>query len=275
MRISVQILYLPKAGNKLGEYEDAFSPKRQGVLEGESFRFAVADGATECSFSGLWARMLVRSYTRSPLTSANLRRRVKRRSRDWVKKVTALPLPWFAEEKVRQGAFSTLLGLLLETGSAASPAGGQWTAIAVGDTCLFQVRGAELVTRFPIEHTDEFGYHPFLISSKPDKNLVIWKHVHQIEQRGQWEVGDSFLLITDALAHWFLNQVERDEQPWTILTEVAERSQLLSSHFEEWIGKMRASGVMRNDDVTLLMIQMDASHEIPERRRISASYSAS
>lgn len=62
MRVSIQVFGLPKAGNRADEYEDAYSPKRQGELEGESFRFAVADGATEGSFSRLWAGMLVRSY---------------------------------------------------------------------------------------------------------------------------------------------------------------------------------------------------------------------
>jgi hypothetical protein len=261
LRVSIQTLWLPKAGNTFEEYEDAFSPKRQGELDGESFRFAVADGATESSFSRLWARMLVRSYTSSPLTSVNLRRRVERRSRAWLRKIAALPLPWFAEEKVRQGAFSTLLGLSLEADNAASSECGRWTALAVGDSCLFQVRGAELVTCFPIERADQFGYHPLLISSHLDRNQAIWERVEQLEQTGQWEAGDSFLLTTDALGQWFLSQVEGGKQPWLTLAGVAARSQLLSSCFGEWVSEMRASGVMRNDDVTLLMIRMGGDHE--------------
>lgn len=261
MRVSIQTLWLPKAGNTFKEYEDAFSPKRQGELGGESFRFAVADGATESSFSRLWAQMLVRSYTYCPLTSVNLRRRIEKRSRDWLRKIAALPLPWFAEEKVRQGAFSTLLGLSLEANNAVSSGHGWWTALAVGDSCMFQVRGAELVTCFPIERADQFGYHPLLISSKPESNSAIWGQAGPLDQKGQWEVGDSFLLMTDALGQWFLSQVEEGKQPWLTLAEVAARSQLLSSYFGEWVSEMRASGVMRNDDVTLLMIRMGGDHE--------------
>lgn len=170
-------------------------------------------------------------------------------------------MPWFAEERVRRGAFSTLLGLLLEAGGVKSSAGGRWTALAVGDTCLFQVRGAELITRFPIERSDEFGSHPLLICSNPDRNQVIWEQTDWIEKTGQWKIDDIFLLMTDALADWFLNQVARGEQPWLTLTEVTERTQLLSSYFGEWIDEMRASKVMRNDDVTLLMIHMGGEHE--------------
>ena len=258
MRISVQALWLPKAGSTSEEYEDAYSPKRQGVLEGKSLRFAVADGATETSFAGLWARLLVRSYTyqRSPLTPSSLRQRVNRRCRDWRRKVTALPLPWHAQEKVRRGAFSTLLGLSLESSASESQGGGQWSALAVGDTCLFQVRDTDLVTCFPVEGVGQFSHNPLLISSRPERNLVTWEQVRQIERTGLWETGDSFLLMTDALAEWFLGQVEGNEQPWLTVTEIAELSQLLSGYFAERVGKMRASGAMRNDDVTLLIIRM-------------------
>src|SRR5688572_8776634 len=101
MRICIQSFSLHKAGNKPEEYEDAFWPTSQGRFEGRNFRLALADGATESSFSGLWAQMLVYSYGRSPLTPLNLQHRVEKRSRRWAQHVTAKPLPWFALEKVQ------------------------------------------------------------------------------------------------------------------------------------------------------------------------------
>ncbi len=245
MRISVQSFCLPKAGNRLEEYEDAFSPKRQGELERERFQFAVADGATESSFSGLWARMLVLSHVRSPLIPATLRQRVEKRGKDWARKVTTKPLPWYAEKKVRQGAFSTLLGLSLKAGNVEPSAGGQWTALAVGDSCLFQIRRAELVTRFPVERADQFDYHPLLLSSIPERNRAIWEQTDRLEQTGEWLPGDTFLLMTDALAHWFLTKAERGAQPWLTLKEIAEQSRLLSGRFKEWAFEIRSlrSGV--------------------------------
>src|SRR6266513_307758 len=67
--------------------------------------------------------------------------------------VAAKPLPWYAEEKMRSGAFSSLAGLTLhgpaaeETGDGA---GGAWESFAVGDSCLFQVRADELIVAFPL-----------------------------------------------------------------------------------------------------------------------------
>jgi hypothetical protein len=261
MRISFQALHCPKYGSSESEYEDAYSPKKQGELEGDSFRFAVADGATESSFSRLWAQMLVRSYMRSPLTPTNLRRRVERRCSDWGRQVEVLPLPWFAEEKVRLGAFSTLLGLSLETQHVALQTEGQWTALAVGDTCLFQIRESELLTSFPIKCADEFGYHPSLVSSNRDRNQAIWEQQDRIERTGQWQACDTFFLMTDALACWFLSQFEKGEKPWMTLNTVAEQAQLLRGYFGNWTDEIRASRAMRNDDVTLLIVDVEGNYE--------------
>ena len=61
MHVFSRAYWMPKAGNSEAEYEDSFWPR---FLDGESnnFRFAVADGATEASFSGIWARQIVRAF---------------------------------------------------------------------------------------------------------------------------------------------------------------------------------------------------------------------
>ena len=62
--------------------------------------------------------------------------------------------------------------------------------------------------------------------------------------------GDRFYLATDALAEWFLRRQARGEQPWVAFDGVTtlEDFQLLVSTF-------RASGDLRNDDVTLVSIE--------------------
>ena len=65
MHVMARALWAPKAGNRSDEYEDAFWPQRtinRTVNRSGLFRLAVADGATETSFAGLWARRLVRAY---------------------------------------------------------------------------------------------------------------------------------------------------------------------------------------------------------------------
>lgn len=257
MRISIQSFSLHKAGNKSEEYEDAFWPARQGTFEGDSFHFALADGATESSFSGLWAQMLVYSYGLSPLTSYNLQQRVEKRAQRWVRRVTAKPLPWFALEKVQRGAFATLLGLSLRNNQDLSCPGGCWTALAIGDTCLFQLRASELVASFPLTTAEQFGNTPLLLSTHPLRNQHLWTRQADFEREGLWQPGDTFLLMTDALAHWFLNEVETGEMPWLTLFNLAAQSTSASDSFAHWLGDLRTSKAIRNDDVTLLIIHTE------------------
>jgi hypothetical protein len=260
MRISIQSFSLQKAGNQPEEYEDAFWPARQGTFEGSSFHFALADGATESSFSGLWAQMLVHAYGLSPLTPLNLQQRVKKRGQSWARRVTAKPLPWFALEKVQRGAFATLLGLSLKNHQEPSSPGGCWTALAIGDTCLFQLRASELMASFPLTRAEQFGNTPLLVSTHPLSNHQLWARLTDFERAGVWQPGDTFLLMTDALAHWFLTELETGEKPWLALFDLAKQS--APDSFARWIGDLRASKAIRNDDVTLLIIQVELN-EIP------------
>jgi hypothetical protein len=264
MRLCIQSFALHKAGNKPEEYEDALWPAKRGTFEGAKFHFAVADGATESSFSGLWARMLVHSYGLSPLTPLNLQQRVEQRSRRWAQHVTAKPLPWFALEKVQRGAFATLLGLSLTNEEDTSAAGGRWQALAIGDTCLFQIRASALIASFPLTRAEQFGNTPLLVSTHLVSNQNLWARLADFERKGVWQPGDSFLLMTDALAQWFLNEVETGELPWLTLFNVAEQSKSRPHRFARWLGDLRSSKAIRNDDVTLLIIRM-------ERNEISTS----
>src|SRR5437879_1653927 len=94
----------PKRGNAAPEFEDACAAN---VALG---RFAVADGATESSYAGLWASTLVNEFVTTPspdpsvwaswLPAAQTR---------WEMTVGRQPLPWYAEIKWQQGAFATFL----------------------------------------------------------------------------------------------------------------------------------------------------------------------
>ena len=52
---------------------------------------------------------------------------------------------------------------------------GTWRAIAVGDSCIFQVRDEQLNASFPITEPGAFGHSPPLVPSKPvdPKNSLI------------------------------------------------------------------------------------------------------
>lgn len=214
-------------------------------------RFAVADGATETSFSGLWARMLVRACGRGQLRPENLLTALGPLQTAWWAEVGRIPLPWYAEEKLRSGAFSSLLGLSLRQRRHDHQL--VWSAMAVGDTCLFIVRDNELITSFPIHAADAFDNSPHLISSVPARNRALNSALSM--DGGLARTGDRFYLVTDALAAWFLGRHEIGGEPWNVLDGfVGDASR---ECFAAWMDDERREHRIRNDDVTLLRFSLE------------------
>ena len=248
MLISAYPCSVPKAGNSVEEYEDAYCPADSFETAGDCFRFAVADGATEASYSKIWAHMLVESYCNGVLKGSDLENNIQELQIKWDESVRSRPLPWYAEEKVRTGAFSSLLGLTITHEIAShEETGGLWEAEAVGDSCLFQVRDDELLTKFPLDHSEQFNSRPMLVSTNSTYNEGLSNYLATI--KGSWLVGDVFYLFTDALACWFLKEVEDSKKPWKFKHADPGR-------FETWINKLRKKGAMRNDDVTMFRIEI-------------------
>ena len=247
--------WLPKAGNSAEEYEDALSvvyPQQIGAAGRSAARASVADGASESAFAREWARALVDSFAAQPpeltgITGESLSEWLAPAQRKWYDSVPWDRIPWHGEAKARQGAFATLLGLTI----AAAPHGSQglsWQALAVGDCCLFIVRDDRLALSFPIEEASQFDNNPALICSNPDNAGDLWKAVRR--HGGECEAGDVFILASDALAGWFLAANSAGDKPWETLAE------LDSSNWAGWIEEQRSAGLMRNDDTTLVALEV-------------------
>jgi hypothetical protein len=248
VRLFAQAFWVPKSGNHPGEYEDAFAPR---PLPGEDkevsdFRAAVADGATETSFSRLWARLLVGSYVRGQLVPDRFPLALHRLQERWHREVTRKPLPWYAQEKIISGAAAALVGLHMWDGDA-EPDGGAWEAMALGDSCLFHVRDGRAIERFPLHSASEFSNRPFLLSS----NVLAsegWQD-HLKTASGVWRSDDSFYLMSDALAAWFMRSEESGGSPCAFLRDLGTTD---NPDFAGWIGDLRSERHIRNDDVTLV-----------------------
>jgi hypothetical protein len=231
---------LPKDGHSLEEYEDAFAVKRG--------RCAIADGASESSFAAEWARLLVEGFISSredPLRLAWLNPLRQR----WADQVDALELEWFGEEKRRQGAFATFLGVIFKKPQPGNE--GPWKAIALGDSCLFQVRQDRLIAAFPVSRSGDFSIRPAMLGSRGVRDQDAFSQARF--QTGAWQSGDRFFVMTDALAEWFLRRHERLRRPWRALARgLAAPTGVLKRFVEQ----LRSDNQIRNDDVTLLMIAL-------------------
>jgi len=218
-------------------------------------RFAVADGASESLLSGMWADLLVRTWCRSKRRMAGeviatamsawqveLATYLQNRERD------ERPIQWFEEPGLAKGAHATLLGIEF---TAASTTSGRWTAVAMGDSCVFQVRNGELLTAFPIKESSQFSTGPKLMPTRP--HLLGRALANMDEAEGEWRAGDLFFLATDALAAWFLAGAEEGHAPWTSLGLFESDAPEL---FAAWVGEQRGLRQLRNDDVTLVRVEV-------------------
>lgn len=253
MWLAAKVFWAPKQGNSSEEYEDAYWPLDDAEWNAEFFRYAVADGATQTSFSRHWAQLLVRAYCKGHLARNKLHQALEPLQDKWHGQISSKPLPWFAQEKIRQGAFATLLGLTLRDQSPTEPSGGQWTAVAVGDSCLFQIRAHTLLFPFPLQQSSDFSNSPALLSSNALSNKGIEESFH--EYTGTWEPGDMFFLMTDAIACWFLRRCEEQNDPVVLLMNIQSQDEFLDLiETERKITDDQGRKVLRNDDITLFRI---------------------
>jgi protein phosphatase 2C-like protein len=238
-----RVFRLPKAGSSRAEYEDSVACSRSGR------RFAVADGASASAFARLWARLLVHAYTAGWLSASTIETDLAPIQARWSALVDSRDLAWYAAEQARRGAFAALVGLSLESD-------GQWTALAVGDCCLFQLREDALVAGFPLTDPDAFDNRPMLLGSRAAANRTLRDAGAIYASWGTWRVGDTFLLMSDALAAAFLRL--RLEQPVESAAGIAGLEfDLTRPGFRAWVRSLRARRLMRNDDVSLLWLPVN------------------
>lgn len=240
--LSVARFLLPKEGLLLTECEDAIA------LSMRQKRFCVSDGATEAYDSRRWARLLTRCWAISGhlLTKeefdpwlALIGERLQRR---WSRKT----LPWYAEEKARGGAFAAFAGIAFIPSEDRLA----WQAVALGDSCLVHVRGGAIVQALPISEPEAFGYHPTLIPSNVQRQQGIGEQF--TVAMGNADLRDSFWLLTDAIAAWYLRMASHNPSRTEELARLLDSNDV--SGFERFVDRERADKSLRNDDVAVLRI---------------------
>jgi hypothetical protein len=249
MSVIAEPFWVQKRGCTPEEYEDAYSPPERRVFQEYPVRVAVADGATESIFARQWADKLVSAAGQGILSLECLSEGIARLRAEWRDWVAGKELSWFAQEKAFQGAFSSLLTLEILPSNSNLGEEGTWNSVAIGDSCLFHIRGEETLVQFPLQWAEEFSNRPFLLSSVGTSS----DKVSDRRVCGTWRTGDIFLLMTDALACWYVKSVANSAHQPSLLTP-----DLLSDRdtFSKLIDSLRDSGEVKNDDSTLVRVQL-------------------
>ncbi|MFJ4102261.1 protein phosphatase 2C domain-containing protein [Amycolatopsis japonica] len=183
--LTVSIHTVPKHGRGESENEDSVTAnEREG-------RFAISDGASTAARPEVWSRLLTEAYSTESLDPFNqaVQRELRRR---WQQEVNRPDLPWFAQAKLAQGSAATFIGLqVFESG---------FDVAAIGDSCLLHLRDAEILLSAPLSNAEEFSRFPVLVRTLDETTPTqeIWAG------GGQHQAGDVFLLATDAIAKYLL-----------------------------------------------------------------------
>lgn len=247
MTIRLGLSKTPKHGSSEEEYEDAFFPKCSREYSDLPFSCAIGDGATETSYSGLWANLLTEAFAQYPSAEKLIQNLPAIRSA-WKKQTTGKSLPWYAEQKLEKGAFATLLGLTVSHDENASAL--HWQAHAVGDSCLFHVTNDGIGAVFPINKAADLSSNPTLLCSiqQEEENL---EELFSTTQ-GKLEAGERIYLVTDAIAGWILRGLENNEKPFESIYQATRTEGGFLALIEGW----RDAKSIKNDDCTILWVEI-------------------
>jgi len=239
--LQLRQLLLPKLGQEVSECEDVIA------IDLPACRFAVADGATEAFDARKWAERLAQQWVQrhSTLSPEEFRNWVAAEGRELHDSWNGLSLSWYAEAKARTGSFAAFVGVELNLKSE-SPS---WKAIALGDTCLLHRRGDLLIKSLPLARSESFNNAPILVASNCALHESSMKSV--VIDSGNCESGDVLLLMSDAVASWYLKCFENDDLAADDCFFTRSDNELTEFFDEE-----RLAGRIRNDDLAIVRIEI-------------------
>lgn len=247
-----------KSGNNKEENEDSYYPRENSIVINREKRFgcAIADGATESSFSKNWAELLTSSISRHNLSIKNIIEIFQSAQIEWLLQISKLNLRWNEEIKVREGSNAAFLWLVIEEKNSAISPVITWRIFYVGDCILFHIRNQKIIDWFPHFTSENFNNSPHLISTKILENKYFVASYPSFQNSGKCEFGDSFFLSTDALSKLVIKEIENGINPLMSTPMKILSENHCKDEFIFWIEELRAKKMIKNDDTTLIIINI-------------------
>lgn len=247
--------WLPKDTQEPSRYEDAYDvDAARGVA-------AICDGVSTTLFSGRWSAILAKAVVasapdvRSPETLEtwlNLQRQA------WSASFDENTLAWHQKPKLLEGAASTLLWIEVtefpQQDGVARPL--CLRSYAIGDCCLFHVRGGQVLQSFPISESARFEANPHVVRSVFRRTDMLTFEACET----QCNPGDLLVLCTDAVAAWMMRQLEAGfPLEWDAFWDTT------LDDWQQWLIELRQNNQIRYDDSTMVMLRLGGRQ--PERPR--------
>ncbi len=128
-----------------------------------------------------------------------------------------------------------------------------WQAVAIGDACLIQKRAGTMLVSFPLSDANQFGFHPTLFPS--DVNRQEFALESLAIKDGKALEGDMFLLLTDAIAAWYLSAFHAAPHRVELFEGALAAND--AATVTRIVDEERADGSLRNDDVAALRVAIE------------------
>jgi hypothetical protein len=240
---------MPKIGEQKTDIQDVCGSSTDGSLA------AIADGASTSLWPREWANILVEHFCHDNQDSIA---KIHEGWEEWLRPLQEewrqhslkikkdSTIPWYAQgSREKDHGSATFVGLKFRPPNQAGER--IWEALAVGDSCLFQIKAnSDKLVAFPLETSEQFTTVTNCFHSLPE-----YKSYPPAFTDGLYEAGDIFLLATDALAEWIIKDCKNDQPRWEKLISVASQEE-----FTNFINQLRDEKRIKNDDTTLLRLKV-------------------
>ncbi|MBQ7690437.1 MAG: hypothetical protein IJT30_04490 [Muribaculaceae bacterium] len=241
MRLEYSAFIMPHIGDSYSQCADRFA------IDKNTHRFAVADGVGASFFPEVWAELVVKDFKDHGLFEFE-KDTILLREPDlissWKDEVTNKISNLTSKEKFLvemskekcDFAACTFVGLSIDNK--------EWHCKALGDSYLFVLdKDYKLITKVASQNGHDFDNFPEYFASEHGKN-----NGTIASESGNISEVAYFILLTDAISDWFINA---NDDKRNTLVNLRDRQS-----FESLINTERASGKMKDDDTTAVIIRV-------------------
>lgn len=202
---------------------------------------ALSDGASISYDSARWSKLLCDRFANDPNVDRSW---IQDAASEYTSMFDWEAMSWSQQSAFERGSFATLLGVVCD------PEGTGARVFSIGDSMLAVVSKNSVVQTFPYVDSAQFDADPILVSTSYVANERFSDDVLSaswIDIQTTREEQQTLLLMTDALGRWLLDCP--DETRVATLLNFSD-----TQAFNEFILRERASGALKRDDSTLIVV---------------------
>lgn len=247
MQVSIFQLH-KKAAQIFDKIEDAFA------ISDITKSIAIADGATQGYFSGLWAKLIANEFITNPIfIKEDFYKNVLLKSfQKFNSQSLSIPLTAnrainiLSKDKKVEGAYTTFLGIKISPQLC--------EIICCGDCNLFYLPNGQFsqVKSYPFDNLIDLNNENSFINTEHVRNNIFNEELLKSAQI-RISVGDHLYLTTDAISR---NILSRENG----LKEIE-----MLKNFEQWLAFAEnkwKDGSLENDDLTIVKIFIDGEQQL-------------